>query len=711
MNAAPSGRPARTLLLCLHNHQPVGNFDFVLEEASRNSYLPFLAALARFPGIKATIHYSGYLLRWLVDNAPEVVGLLKEMVSRGQVEILGGGMYEPILALLPERDRRGQMQALAETVGNLFGKRPEGIWLAERVWEPGLASTLSAAGVKYFPLDDYHFLRAGLSLAELDGVYLTEADGGSVRVFPGSELLRYLIPFGDVEETLRAVDRMTARDVPYPAAIFADDGEKFGVWPGTHKSVYEEGWLHRFFEGIEARKDWLSTMTLAEYVARAPLRGRIYLPACSYIEMGEWALPPGHAARFGDLLHNLRGGKFGDLKPFLQGGFFRNFLRKYEESNQLHKRMWWVSDRVEEASRRSGGAAAGRDDLYRAQCNDVYWHGVFGGLYLNHLREAAYASLLRAEEASDSVLHSGKSGWTETVRGDLDLDGGTEVLLKTPSLTLLVHAHDGGAITEISLPRRGVALGHVLTRREEGYHAKFRRAEGTFDGSTSIHDIIVLKDPTVLQALSVDPWQRASLREAFYREEDALEAILDETAAPLGVTAGKEARGEITRSGSRIVLSQQVPLSGPGVELSLEKVLEVGAREEGFHVRYRLANHGKGTVSGKLASEWNLNFLSGSGPDRKYVWAGEEAALSSRGVTASLREFRIVDAWRDVVVEGRSDREFALLRYPVETASLSESGAEKIHQGICLRLLFPVRLPPGEFEYYSVIWSIFSVAP
>jgi alpha-amylase len=400
-----------------------------------------------------------------------------------------------------------------------------------------------------------------------------------------------------------------------------------------------------------------------------------------------------------------------EMKPFVQGGFFRNFLRKYEEANQLHKRMWWVSGRVEEAARKSGDAAEGRDFLYRAQCNDVYWHGVFGGLYLNHLREAAYRNLLLAEEASDRALHAGKTGWTEAVKGDLDLDGGTEVLLKTPSLTLLVHAHDGGAVTEISLPPRGVALGHVLTRREEGYHAKLRKPGGSFDGSTSIHDIIALKDPSVLSAMSVDPWQRASFREALYRGEDSLEGILGDAVSPLCATAGKETKVEITRSGSRVVLSQQLPLPAAGVELVLEKALEVKAGKEGFHVRYRLINQGKEAVSAKFTSEWNLNFLSGDGPDRRYEGVGEAASLSSRGVTAALTEFRIVDAWRNVTVEAKADREFALLRYPVETASLSESGAEKIHQGVCLRLLFPVRILPGDNEYYSLFWSVFSVAP
>jgi hypothetical protein len=179
----------------------------------------------------------------------------------------------------------------------------------------------------------------------------------------------------------------------------------------------------------------------------------------------------------------------------------------------------------------------------------------------------------------------------------------------------------------------------------------------------------------------------------------------------LCATAGKETKVEITRSGSRIVLSQQLPLPAAGIELVLEKALEVKAGNEGFHVRYRLINQGRETVSARFSSEWNLNFLSGGGPDRRYEGVGEAASLSSRGVTAALTKFRIVDVWRNVTVEAKADREFTLLRYPVETASLSESGAEKIHQGVCLRLLFSVRLPPGDYEYYSLFWSVFSVAP
>ena len=619
-------------------------------------------------------------------------------------------MYEPILALLPERDRLGQIGMLAAEVRRLFGKTPEGIWLAERVWEPDLPATLEAAGVKYLPVDDYHFVRAGLSPGELDGVYLTEYNGAAVRVFPGSERLRYLMPFGDVGETLREIERLTSRAVPYPAAIFADDGEKFGSWPGTHRSVYGEGWLRRFFGGIAERADWLTTMTFGEYASVAPPRGTVYLPTCSYAEMGEWSLPPRGAARFGDLLQALRSGQMAEMKPFLQGGYFRNFLRKYDESNQLHKRMLWVSERVAAARRvRPVPGRAACEFLYKAQSNDVYWHGVFGGLYLNHLREAAYANLLRAEAASDAVLHGEKRRWTEAERGDIDRDGGEELLLKTSGLTLLAHAHDGGAVTEISLPRRAVALGHVLTRREEGYHEKFRRAVGSFDGSTSIHDAMVLKDPSVLSALGVDPWQRASFREAYYGDGDLPEAIGAGAAAPRCVTAGREASVTVLRRGSRLAAEFAMPLEGNGIAFHLVKTLVLRGDRERFEARFRLENLGAETASGWLCSEWNLNMLSGSGPDRYYEGMGEARALSSSGVAMGVRGFRVVDAWRNVAAGATLDRECVVLREPVETASLSESGAEKIHQGVCLRVLFPVRLEPGGKEHCSILWSFNSV--
>ena len=72
------------LILALHNHQPVGNFDGVFEEAYRTSYRPFLDVLANYPEIPFALHTSGPLLEWLVDKHPEYIARLRPWSSRAE---------------------------------------------------------------------------------------------------------------------------------------------------------------------------------------------------------------------------------------------------------------------------------------------------------------------------------------------------------------------------------------------------------------------------------------------------------------------------------------------------------------------------------------------------------------------------------------------------------------------------------------------------
>src|SRR5271166_1981767 len=102
--------PHVRLILALHDHQPVGNFDGVFDEAYRTSYLPFLDVLENYPEIPFVLHTSGPLLEWLVDRHPEYIARVKVLVEAGRVEILGGGFFEPILTMIPDRDRVGQIR-------------------------------------------------------------------------------------------------------------------------------------------------------------------------------------------------------------------------------------------------------------------------------------------------------------------------------------------------------------------------------------------------------------------------------------------------------------------------------------------------------------------------------------------------------------------------------------------------------------------------
>jgi len=189
--------------------------------------------LLRHPGVRIGLHYSGPLLEWLEQRHPEFFRYLQELTSREQIELVGGGFYEPILVSIPLGDQIRQIQLMRNYLREKFGREPEGAWLAERVWEPQVPSALASAGVGYTLVDDVHFLAAGFEQGQLFGDYVTEDRGLTVRVLPGQKTLRYLLPFRPSEETIGFL-RDAAERYPGGMAAMGDDCEKFGAWPGTH---------------------------------------------------------------------------------------------------------------------------------------------------------------------------------------------------------------------------------------------------------------------------------------------------------------------------------------------------------------------------------------------------------------------------------------------------------------------------------------------
>src|SRR5713226_1610121 len=143
---APAPPPFHLSLL-IHAHQPRGNFQHVMERCYEQSYLPFVEMLEKHPGVRMGLHYSGPLLAWFEEYRPEYFKRLKALVQRGQVELVGGGFYEPILVSIPPEDQLEQLSRLGAYLEKHFARRPTGAWLAERVWEPQLASALAAASV------------------------------------------------------------------------------------------------------------------------------------------------------------------------------------------------------------------------------------------------------------------------------------------------------------------------------------------------------------------------------------------------------------------------------------------------------------------------------------------------------------------------------------------------------------------------------------
>ena len=389
-----------SLALVIHNHQPVGNFGWVIEDVYEHAYSPMLQALERHPRIRLGLHYTGPLLRWLAANRPEALTQIRGLVDRGQVEVLGGGYYEPILVTLPDRDRHGQAVRMRDEVEALFGTRPRGAWLAERVWEPSLAYDLAAAGYDWTILDDNHLRAASIHEDEMWTAFTTDDRGARLTVFGTEQGLRYRVPFKPVEDLISYLAGRRTDDGRF-VGMMGDDGEKFGSWPGTFEYCWSrEHWVDRCFEAIEASGEWLSTVTPSGWLDSQPPTKRVYFPTNSYVEMTEWVLPPDEQPVFVRLLQDARERDLPAAR-FLRGGFWRNYMARYREINELHKQMLRVSEKV---NAMAPGAARERalDHLYQGQSNDCYWHGLFGGIYIVHMRMATLGHLIAAEDLADS---------------------------------------------------------------------------------------------------------------------------------------------------------------------------------------------------------------------------------------------------------------------------------------------------------------------
>ena len=683
--------PHDRLAFCfgIHNHQPIGNFDHVLVEATERAYRPFLERLHARSEIRLVVHCTGSLLEWLRERAPGTFDLLVALAGRGQVELLTGGFYEPILAVLPDHDKFGQIERLTAFLKTHVGIRPRGMWLAERVWEPHLPRVLVEAGVEYVLVDDRHFALAGLDPEALGGYYLTEDQGTRLRVFPISQRLRYLIPFAEVEASL---EYLATRRGKVPAVTMVDDGEKFGVWPGTHAHVYEKGWLDRFFDRLLAT-EWLDLATLSDVVDRVEATAPVYLPTASYREMGEWALPLAAQRRLERAKHDLErlGGGAADA-DLLRGGFWRTFLVKYPEVADTYWKMLRLSGAVRGALARAphdGRLTEAQVALWRGQANDAYWHGVFGGCYLPHLRRAVKSALLECERR---LIESGALPTPAWTREDGNGDGREEVYVRTRELTLTLNPALGGAITELGYLGRDLDVGDVLARRPEIYHAEVRAGSRRDGGAgvKTIHDAPAPKEAGLEALLAYDEVRRGSLLDGWFDAgatpldpvspwERALLALPGE---PLGCT---------TRAvGGAIAVTFT---GGAEAPVSVEKAVTI--REATVEVRYRLTAPAATPVAGRWAVQWNLALTAGDAPGR-YLTATGRPSLGSTGRERDAAGVALVDEWIGVRARLAWAPAAELAWGPVQTVSVSEAGFERIYQGTAVLVVWPVGLRAGE---------------
>ncbi|MDR0561407.1 MAG: DUF1926 domain-containing protein [Spirochaetaceae bacterium] len=458
-------------ILGFHYHIPLSAGDEAFEDAYAGRLKPFISALYKYPKIQAALHYSGVLLHWLERAHPEFFMLIGDLVSRKQVELLGGGFYEPMLPLLPLSDRIGQIELLTTYLRKQFGKRPQGCMLPLMAWEPQLVGPLNVCGMKYTFLDEGQFRRGGLS-GEVLTPSITEDQGKIVAVFP--VLRRLGAAFGE----RRASEVL--------ASLLESEKERLlCVFPERFFTDRPDYGFHQFFEDLSAFDSRIEFTQPSKAFKNSKFLKKTYFP-CSVQDDGfpETALP-------------------------------RRFLIDCPEANGIYAKMMFTHVLINQFRGDKSRKRTAREELWKAQGCDSFCSAPEGGVFRHSVRKAAYKALLEAEKITREP-----GGFTPSLLYfDFDLDGEGEYLFQGEAINCYIKP-EGGSIFEFDyLPRswnyldtfnpeaRRTAFSDRLVSPDEEIHATVpQSAQTRFCGSEKFELVRLDKEHgTVYLRLPVKP--------------------------------------------------------------------------------------------------------------------------------------------------------------------------------------------------------------
>ncbi len=658
------------LLFGIHCHQPIDNFDWVIYDAIEKSYKPFFETLKEFPLFKISVHFSGSLLEFIEKNDRELFSLMQSLSS--QIEFFSGGYYEPVLASIPSKDRVGQIKKLNSFIKKHFNQTPKGLWLTERVWENTVIKDIKECGIKYVIVDDYHISTSNPGKKELNGYFLTEESGEDMALFPIDQGLRYAIPFYSLEETskiLKGFKNVKGKN----AAIIFDDGEKFGIWPKTYETVYEKGWLKDFITQTLNDKD-IEVQTFKEYYKHNDPVGLSYIPTVSYFEMGEWSLSGKDAYE----LECFSRKNILD-KRFLRGGIWKNFFTKYQESNWIHKR-------VLELSKKQLDTYEYKEALYKAQCNDVLWHGVFGGIYLPNLRDNAFKYIIECEKLL---------GCRKDVL-DIDMNGVDEYKYVTDDLLAIVSTSSGGQIFELDLWDKSYNLQNTLSRYEESYHKKIevqveepRSSEEDTSGKiATIHE----------NSLTVD--QEISLDYDWYMKKSAIDHIVS-----AGISIEEFAKNSFNEYGDFANQPYEVSkstkkklnLKRDGGIYKYNKKFDTSITKKYFFKKNQINISGMLSSSSfekfKYIQEWNFHFAD----LEKLFFNGVrlEKGKQYSNLEIITKELKVYDQYLEKTILFSFDQKIKVFVTALNSISQSEQGIDITNQGVTIGFLYELESKLG----------------
>lgn len=634
----------------------------------------FLISLIDFfnqnENLKINLYINGLLISYLDKKVLDFSPKVRSLLEKNQLELLCGGIYEPLFPFIPKDDRQSQLLLMNRLLNHNFGYNAIGAYLTENIWETSLAIDLSKSKIEYTFLPKDYFTDSNLKNNEISGYYITEEEARKIAVFPILKSIN--------DSDLKHSPKEVLNDI-INSSINNFNCISIDVLP---KNENELNWIKEFFTLIAAETSIFTTTLFNEYFHKNKSTGRVYLSSSQENKESP-----------------------------------RKSLLKYTEANLLHKKMLRVSKKINSA--KDGKSrfkvikemiSQAQDLLLKGQANLAYWDNPTYGLYMPEMRHHTYANLIKAENLIDiSSRHASK--WIQVSEADYDCDGNDEVIIETETQNIYISPSSGGSITEHDYRSKNINLTATISRKKESYHTDQTlspsiKKDEEWTSSESSTAVLTKPSPTEVSPLIYDIHPKFSLIEHFLKPNLEFKDILSNKLPLLTKDAinpyqiekikAKEESCKVSLL-SIIQLANLEQIS----DIEIKKQFNTRSGDSSLIVDYELVNKGSHNLEIIFGVELNFSVLSEEKSNSFIYLDGNQKnktpnpELSSKEELKDINHISIYNQKQNLDLSLSWNKACDLYRYPIETMSLKNSYLEKIFQGLTIMPCWKLNLEPN----------------
>ena len=401
----------KNMHLCFCVQLSISYLQQIDKNDNASLYKAFFSGIQAEEKLPLTIFAAGSFLEWQKGKRQAYSMLLNNMLSRKQIELLGGGYYQPYLSLLPASDVIGQIEMMTSAIRTQFGKRPRGLFLTASAWTPSLITPFVRCGMEYCLLDYRLFPVNGEQNSKnfYFSPAIVEDKGKTITVFPyipddPDFMTRTPQEFYEklVVSTHSAGESMYLLFLPIKTYIKCLEKNKDG-----------SNWFSSFINICNQPDSIIRLTHTAELMKHRHPHSPLYIAPNTVL----CDAPTGDATKRAVTLQH-------DAFRIYSKMMYVNMLANGMKGDKARKKY-------------------ALQELWKAQNAELFALEPCIPEYHNELRRIAYRKLLVAEKQTrlPGIFTDG------LIQYDIDMDGHKEFLSQRTSLNMYVH-HRGGKIFE-----------------------------------------------------------------------------------------------------------------------------------------------------------------------------------------------------------------------------------------------------------------------